>query len=148
MKRVLVAYAVTALAPLSACNRPADAASAAPQIELPTIAAGKWQETHALDGGKGGFPGARCHKERTLWEVMDVGVAGLKNCQRSIEKTGNGFLALYRCSSGGSAITIRTTVSGDFTNGYSLESIQTFEPALNGTTSQRIAIEARRHQPC
>ncbi len=149
MKLVLAACATAAaLAALSACNRSAEATSAAPAIALPTVAAGKWHWREQVDGKGGDIPGEQCFPERALWDVMDVGVAGLKSCQRSIAKQGSGYAAQYKCKSGKSAITITATVSGDFKTTYRMESIQKFDPALGGTTQQTIARQAERRGEC
>lgn len=149
MKYLLAICALGALLPLSACNRAAEAASAEPaKIELPMIAAGKWQARIENDGSDWGIPDTRCYPARSLWEVMDVGVAGLKSCKRSIEKQGAEYVAQYACKSGGSDITIKATISGDFGSYFTMESVQTFKPALNGTTRQTITVRAERHNDC
>ena len=149
MKLLLAACAVAALAPLSACNRSAEAGAAAPQeIDLPAVPAGKWHWRQQIDGRDGGFPGEKCESERTLWDVMEVGVAGLKSCRRSIVKQGAGYAAQYQCTSGKSAITINATVSGDFKSHFRMESVQKFDPALSGTTRQTISIQAERRGDC
>lgn len=148
MKILFVACALALATPLAGCNRAAEAASGAPQADLPMIAAGKWEEKHAYDGDSWGMPTKRCQQQRTLWDVMEVGVAGLKSCERTIEQTAGGFIAQYQCKSGGSAITIKTTVKGDLKRRFTVDSVQTFEPALNGTKSQKISIVHELHAPC
>lgn len=150
MKPRLALFAVSAALGASACNPADDATSAArPQIELPTIAAGKWQVRLENDGRSwGGPPDIRCYLERTLWDVMEVGVASLSSCRRAIEKNNAGYVAKYRCKSGGSDITITATISGKLDSHFRMESIQTFKPALSGTDQQTIAVQAERHGAC
>lgn len=144
MKLLLAACAVASLATLGACNRSAEAASVAPNIDLPVVAAGKWRWTEMVDGTGGGFPGERCYPERTIWEVLEVGVAGLKSCDKSIEKKGAGFLATYHCKTQHGIAEITATISGDFTSNYRLESVQAFDPPISGTSRQTIMIRAER----
>jgi hypothetical protein len=144
MKLALAACAAAALATLSACNRSAEAASAAPDIDLPVVAAGKWRWTQMTDGKGGDSPGERCFPERTIWEAMEVGAAGIKSCERSVEKTGSGFIARYHCETRQTTTNITATISGDFNSSYRFESVQTFDPPLGKVSRQTIAIRAER----
>jgi hypothetical protein len=144
MKLVLTACAVAALATLSACNRSAEAASAAPGVDLPVVAAGKWRWTQTIDGKGGDMPGERCFPERSIWDVMEVGVAGIKSCERSVEKDGSGFIARYHCKTQQTTSDITATISGDFNTSYRFESVQAFDPPLGKVSKQTIAVRAER----
>jgi hypothetical protein len=148
MKLILAACAAALLMALPACNRSAEASSAAPQIDLPMVAAGKWHWRQQVDGKDGGFPASMCYPERTLWEVLEVGAAGIKSCERTIEKTGQGYAARYACKTRQTAATIEATISGDFKSNYRLESLQKFDPAVGGVTQQRITVQAERSGDC
>jgi hypothetical protein len=147
MKLMLAACAAAALAALSACSR-SDASAAAPQIDLPTIAAGEWQWREQVDGKGGEIPGHKCHPERTLWDAMQVGAAGAKACERTIEKKGAGFVAHYLCKTRQTTTTIEATISGDFKTSYRLESVQKFDPPVGSVHEQKITVQAERRGDC
>ena len=142
--KLMLAACAAALAAVSACNRSAEAASVAPVVDLPVVASGKWRWTQTVDGKGGDFPGERCFPERTIWEVMEVGVAGIKSCERSVEENGAGFIARYHCKTQQTTTDITATISGDFNTSYRFESVQAFDPPLGKVSKQTIAVRAER----
>jgi hypothetical protein len=86
--------------------------------------------------------------EDTLAEIAMLNTPPALGCARSFIEKGEGREMHMVCGGGSKAITVDTTVTGDFVKGYDVEAVRVSAPGVDVFTSQKITLHAERLGDC
>ena len=156
MKAILAAGAVAAaLACLAGCDDTAEAAvapvnamTASLPANMPVAPSGRWSYVHAINGLQV-YSEERCRvSEDTLAEIAMINTPPAIGCARSFIEKGETWEMHMACGGGDKAITVDTTITGDFATGYNVEATRVSAPGVDVFTSQKMTLKAERLGDC
>ena len=107
-----------------------------------------WSYVHQIDGVPA-YSEKRCRmSEDTLAEIAMLNTPPALGCARSFIEKGDAWEMHMACGGGDKAITVDTTVTGDFTKGYDVDAVRMSAPGVDVFTSQKITLHAERLGDC
>ncbi|MEO6340322.1 MAG: DUF3617 family protein [Caulobacteraceae bacterium] len=128
------------------------AAALAQSMAMPTRKPGFWDQTMTMETGRGMTMKSQFCTDASVEKKMSVlgqNMAGSSCRQTSMRKTATGFAFDSTCSMAGRTTTSSGVVSGDFQNGYRIDTVSKSSPPLKGTSGEsKMHIEAKWLGPC
>ena len=153
MKPVLAIIATTAALGAAACNRAADAApepaaaAAAPAIDFPVLAAGKWRTITSVDGMR--IEKRKCQRAPESIETAFGYTPGFAmNCETTFRKVPGGIEAKTLCKNNVTQAAARYLVTGDFQTSYAIDETVDYTPEYQGLTHVSRVRSAERIGEC
>ena len=121
--------------------------------DFPQRKSGLWEIQTAITGQAAGNTMKQCIDAASDAKMMrmgkDMGKKMGANCAKNeFRKAESGFIAESDCTIDGRRMGSKTVFSGDFTSQYTGETTITYEPAVLGTSEQKMTISARWLGPC